>query len=786
MSSTKAINLIVPVYKNAALTKRCIDSILENIQEIKQFSPRLLIINDSPDDKEVNALLKELAVSKFDVIIFTNSVNCGFVKSVNRGLEASIRDGRDVILVNSDTETFKGTLANLVDAAYSDSQIGFVSPRSNNASFCSLPHSQFSATQLSPLETHERWKEIGATLPKVHFTPTAVGFYMFIKHKVLATIGGLRVEFGVGYEEENDLVMRGNRLGYRAALANRSFAFHAGSASFNLLDLDLHDHRNSNLQKMCANYPEFLPLVRRYEASPHFRAELLLSGLIGHTSMPIKVIIDLSGLGCNHNGTNELALGIVKSLGKRQDQTIELSVLCTTEAFEFHKLSDFENILRVDANNHGKHAIALRLGQPFDQHHINVLESLAPINVWGMLDTIAEDCGNLSITHNLSDHWQHVAQHSNGLFFISKFSEETFYARYPDAQELPKYTRLLPTRLTSYESSQRKFTAQHVLILGNHFSHKASDSTSVALSLMFPTVQFVVLGATSFEKNNVRGFRSGTLDPEAVRMLFSRASVVVLPSHVEGFGFGLMHALAARKPIVARNIDATNEILATYKKVDGVYLYDNDTEIKQALLSAIKQDSSTVDDSTAIGWDQWTDGLVEFFKLLLKEKDVFPRLSKRIYSADLLRRALHLEQRLDIAVNAVPAVSQPPEVIEVPAVKQPPEEIAVPTDTQLPALNVDQTQSLIPTHTLASLMLEEDKQFVEHTYITLFKRPADLNGLDTYLTHLRRGVPRIKILDDLYNSEERNTAGGELKGLQEAITKYRRSKSPIFGSLFKR
>ena len=67
-----------------------------------------------------------------------------------------------------------------------------------------------------------------------------------------------------------------------------------------------------------------------------------------------------------------------------------------------------------------------------------------------MLDTIAEDCGYLSLDAPLDDLWGHVARHSNGLFFISQFSEQTFLARYPDAKQLSRYARLLPTKLAEY------------------------------------------------------------------------------------------------------------------------------------------------------------------------------------------------------------------------------------------------------------------------------------------------------------------------------------------------
>lgn len=750
MPTIQAIDIIIPVYKNAALTKICIDSILNNMQEIAKFSPRIVIINDSPDDEEVNRLLKVYADKSHDVLLLANEKNSGFVKSVNRGLEIAIKEKRNVILINSDTQTFKGTLSNLIDAANSDPQIGFISPRSNNASICTLPHESYSATILTPDETYDQWEEVKSTLPKVHFTPTAIGFYLFIKHAVIANFGLLSEEFGVGYEEENDLIMRANKAGYRAALANHAFAYHAGSASFTLLELDLHNHRNSNLQKMIEMHPEFLPLVSRYESSPHFRAEKLMTGLVGHNSDNLKIVIDLSSLGCDHNGTNELSINIIKSISRAKNHIHDLNVLCSQEAFVFHELNKLQNVNRIDASDSNRYAIAIRLGQPFDQHHINVLENLAPINVYGMLDTIAEDSGYLSVTHNLSNHWQHVARYANGIFCISQFSEKTFCNRYPEAVALPKYTKLLPTKLSSYvnvTSKQNTLKIQHVLILGNHFAHKASDATAKILAKSFPSIKFVVLGASSFVKANLQGYRSGTLSPETVEMLFARASVVVLPSHVEGFGFGFMRALAARKPIVARNIDATAEIIATFSNMSGVFLYDNDLEIQSALLEAMAASQSFVDDSKAIGWDDWAEGFIQFLKSLPNQPDVFPRLVNRIDASDKLRAAL----QADVLRSQIQTISnQSSENLDV----------------------IPKTSIVFDLDTLLKL---EDRAFVESAYQSILKRLPDTDGLNSHLTQLRNGTPKIDILLGLQNSLEGQATGKVLDGLNLAAS---RSKYP--------
>ena len=257
----KAIDIIVPVYKSVHLTTRCLNSLAEHIEEIAASDPRLIVINDSPGEPDVHRMLEAFASRHRYVTIIENEVNLGFVKSVNKGLEIACKAGRDVILVNADTETFADTLKNLVTAVYSDAQIGFASPRSNNASFCSLPHFHGGAVP-SQSESYARWKTLSRTMPPFHFVPTAVGFYLYIKNEVIANFGYLDPEFGLGYEEENDLILRANKAGYRAVLVNNAFAFHAGSASFTLLDMNLTAHQRTNLQKMAERHVEYLPLVK--------------------------------------------------------------------------------------------------------------------------------------------------------------------------------------------------------------------------------------------------------------------------------------------------------------------------------------------------------------------------------------------------------------------------------------------------------------------------------------------------------------------------------------------
>ncbi|HKC17330.1 MAG TPA: glycosyltransferase, partial [Steroidobacteraceae bacterium] len=374
----KAVDIIVPVYKSVQLTARCLESLAAHIHEVSSSHARMTVINDSPDDGDVHQMLESFARRHAYVTVLENESNLGFVKTVNRGLAIACKDGRDVILVNADTETFDGTLENLVGAVHADSQIGFASPRSNNASLCSLPHLDGSVAP-NPDESYRRWKVLSRTMPPFHFVPTAVGFYLYIKNTVLANFGLLDPDFGIGYQEENDLIFRANKVGYRTVLANNAFAYHAGSASFNLLEGSMKAHQSANLEKMTQRHSEFLPLVRRYESSAHYRAEALLGCLLPSDSRRLKIVFDLAAVGPDFNGTNEMSVAIVGMFSERHASKFEVCVICSLKAFKFHNLGRHRYIRRLDPDfaTPEKFSIGVQLAQPFNVHSISVLEELA-------------------------------------------------------------------------------------------------------------------------------------------------------------------------------------------------------------------------------------------------------------------------------------------------------------------------------------------------------------------------------------------------------------------------
>ena len=760
-----SLSIIVPVYRNAELVRACVNSLLANLDEVADRSPRIVLINDSPDDEPVRRLLTEYSCGpqRARIEVLTNEKNLGFVGAVNCGLDDARKENRDVLLVNSDTVTFAGTMRALLHAAADDPQIGFASPRSNNASHCSLPHFH-GGKPPSPQESYERWKLLSRTMPSWHFVPTAVGFYMFIAHSVLANHGGLRTDFGAGYEEENDLVMRAGKLGQRAVLVNHAFAYHAGSASFALTDLDLDQHRHANHLKIILMHPEFVPLVRRYEQSPHFRAERIMAGLLDDAQGRTRLVFDLTGLGMHHNGTNEFAIAVVRRIVEHWNTHFRVSGIGTQESFKFHGLDQVAGLHRADPTAPGLHGIAVRLGQPFDLHHVNVLEGLAPVSIWAMLDTIAQDCGPLAVDGSFLELWDHVAEHANALLFISRFSQRQFGNRYPAARCKPQMAMLLSTRPDEYrDAAPTSSSGQHILVLGNHFPHKASDTAARRLAATNPTLEIVVLGAETFQRANLTSYRSGTVDADKMQSLYADASAVVLPSHLEGFGFGIMHALVAGKPVVARRIPATMEILDQLDDVQGVFLFDTDPELPAALDLALKSNGSGAKSQRGPAWADWGDGLARLCLESLKKDDLFQSLAARIRAADLIRRATHAV----FAPTAAP--------------------LRVADSAPAPAPRVaDSAPAAAAKHaalSLRELVAKDGRMFVEHAYSSLLQRQADESGLAFYMAQLESGVDKRDIIRALATSPEGRSRSVPVEGLSDLLDRVART--PL-RSIFKR
>lgn len=249
------VDIIIPVYRGLDETRRCLETVLADRDRVPG---RVVVIDDCSPEPDLSAWLDEVAATGA-IELLRNERNLGFVATVNRGMDVAGR--RDVVLLNSDTEVPAGWLARMAGHAYSDPEIGTVTPFSNNATICSYP-----LIEGGPLPFGRSLAEIdtacrAAGAGRLVDIPTAVGFAMYIRRDCLDAVGLFDVEtFGTGYGEENDFCLRATARGWRHVLACDTFVYHAGEVSFGKNS----PKRARAWDLLCARYPDYPATIERH------------------------------------------------------------------------------------------------------------------------------------------------------------------------------------------------------------------------------------------------------------------------------------------------------------------------------------------------------------------------------------------------------------------------------------------------------------------------------------------------------------------------------------------
>jgi len=253
------IDVIIPVYRGARETRRCIDSVLASEQ---RETLEVVVVDDASPDPDIVAGVRDLA-AQGRITLVTNETNSGFVHSVNRGM--SLHPDRDVVLLNSDTEVANQWLDRLRQTACSSPDIGTATPFSNNATICSYPFPGWNGGVPGTLGLAALDRLFATTnAGRVLDLPTAVGYCMYIRRDCLEQVGLFDAErFGRGYGEENDFCLRAARAGWRNVLAGDVFVFHEGAVSFSS---ERSERAEAALQALLEVHPTYTRLVRDFSA----------------------------------------------------------------------------------------------------------------------------------------------------------------------------------------------------------------------------------------------------------------------------------------------------------------------------------------------------------------------------------------------------------------------------------------------------------------------------------------------------------------------------------------
>ena len=141
-------DVVIPIYNVPEWVKLCLYSIFKNTP--RDILGKIYLMNDN-SSIFTSECLQNLKEKYGDLVeIITNEENLGFVKNSNKGL--LLTKEKYVLLLNSDCLLSKNTIPKLVNHMEKDSQIGLISPLSNNSANTSLPMFEgFGFTQMNEL-----------------------------------------------------------------------------------------------------------------------------------------------------------------------------------------------------------------------------------------------------------------------------------------------------------------------------------------------------------------------------------------------------------------------------------------------------------------------------------------------------------------------------------------------------------------------------------------------------------------------------------------------------------
>jgi len=606
-----ALIIAVPFYKNERLVDPMVRSLLASAREICDLKARVILFDDSPDYPALaDALARAVKTvgDAFPVTVQRNAVNQGWLKTCNIAMEHANHIGADILLFNSDTIVIPGAISEMFRVSRLDSMIGFVNPRSNNATLATLP--KISRPAEDTPTALAQYRVASRTMPSHSYVPTAVGFAILIRHNILSEFGYFDEVYGGGYNEENDLVMRASRCGYRAALANHAYVWHQGSATLAATGDSMQRKEAPNREILLSRYPEYARIVSGWFHGNEFMAEQLVSALVPGPDGRLTVAFDFSSFGTFHSGTYKAGLQFLKHAAEWKKK-FNVVVLCGPEVYKFHGMKA-TGIPRAEPHGPERYAAIFRVGQPFDWDSVRRMSVKGAVMGTFMLDTIALDCSHL-FDPAVFDIWQHVINHSDFIAYNSDFTAQQFKSRFANVERRPNIVTMHSMELDDYAPTDgppsgavKNVPDGCILVVGNQYPHKAVGDAANRIAKAFPERSVMSLGITKARPEqqgappgvispvgpqnsqledlpNLTGLTVGELTDEDITFLHRKASVIVMPSHYEGFGMPVLMALILKKPMFARRIPPIEEIHKKTNLDPNIHLFTSMDDLLRQL-----------------------------------------------------------------------------------------------------------------------------------------------------------------------------------------------------------
>lgn len=607
MKRSRPLHIVVPFASNKNHVASINAALLKVADELIQLSATVFFYVNS-DHSMLGSDLSHAALAWPSnlITVVPSNAPASVAEMCNRAFASAIEEDADVILLTPEAIVMPGALPEMVAVARLDPMTGFVSPRSNDAWLASLPHAR-AGHNASMQQAFANFTTMSHRLPRAGFVPSISGFALWIDGRVLAELGGFDTSDAFALSVVHDLIMRANRCGYRAVLANHAFVWRNCEASPTWA---IHTSEPSLRER----YAEYDALINRYLSSATWRAEALIESL-PYSDNAFRITFDLSSFDAHYNGTFEAGLRLLAAAEKTWPSRIKLGAYMSEEAWTFHRMERFPRVERLELEGAEPSAAILRIGQPFTSRDIARMYTHAPVVGVFMLDTIAFDCGYLSLEFD-PEIWSFVFDESDVLFTNSDYTLGQIRRRFNIGVGVVTCVSRHSLDIADYAPQAQATTSsgESIFVVGNRYEHKFIGPTVDAIAEALPDRMVIAVGypQTRPPPSNVEAYSAGKINDVTFERFYANAKVVVFPSHYEGFGFPIMHALARHKPIFVRDTALNHELACRIAQAANIHFYDTTAALVR-MLHNLPAWSDTIVGGETNGWER---SALEVYKAL--------------------------------------------------------------------------------------------------------------------------------------------------------------------------
>lgn len=228
--SPPLVSIVMPVFNRWSLTRNCLESLANALPA--EVRTEVVVVDNGSEDATVSSLEPEFG-DRLRLKVVRHEKNLGFAQACNRG--AAVAAGRYLLLLNNDTEIFRGWLEPLIEVLEADPAVASVGSRLLYPDR-TIQHAGVLLASIEggdPLQGVHVYSRQPANLPEAN-VPRAYqalsAACLAVRRSAFEKLSGLDEAFWNGYEDV-DLCLRFGQEGWLNVYQPRSVAIHYESMS---------------------------------------------------------------------------------------------------------------------------------------------------------------------------------------------------------------------------------------------------------------------------------------------------------------------------------------------------------------------------------------------------------------------------------------------------------------------------------------------------------------------------------------------------------------------------